>query len=587
MQSRQEIPSLEGWPRRESGPGWVPSHDPRPLATAGLGVLLRKDWAVFRNLGRVLRRQSRLKVWFIALFAVGLLAGLYALFLDGFRFLDSLGGAGFMITRRLFAVFYLALGLMLALSSIVTSYATLFRSRETPFLLTHPFRIETLTTYKFIESSLLSSWAFIFIILPFAAAYAWHEKLGVGFCGWTLLYSVPFLVLCSGVGVLVSLVLARWFPRRRFVVVLVLALAVLAVLLVREGGWTADPDKEPAFVLSRIVPGLRAAANPFLPSWWTAEGVMACTQSRWGRGLMLWTVLLSHTWMLTLVVRVVGRRTYLASWRRVTGGSSTARRRAVLLEVVERWGGSVLPRDVRGMVLKDIRTFLRDPAQWSQAVIFFGLLALYFSNIRSFYYDRLPVSWRNLVAFLNVFSVASVQCSLASRFIYPQLSMEGHAFWVLGLSPTRMGRILAAKFWLSLVGMLAVSVGLMLISTKMLGVSPLVRVTAVGVAAAVSVAVCGLSTGLGAVFIDLKSANPMAVVSGFGGTVNLVLSLAFMLAVIMPAGLVFHLSGIGELSPDGFQRGLVLAALWTVGVTTAAVTVPLCLGRRALDNRDY
>jgi ABC-2 type transport system permease protein len=562
---------------------------PSPSAAAppGLAVLLRKDWIALRNLGRVLRRQPRLKVWFITLFALGLVGGLYALFLDGFRFLDSLGGAGFLITRRLFAVFYLALGIMLALSSVVTAYATLFRSRDVPFLMTCPFGAETLATYKFLQSTAFSSWAFVFVILPFAAAYARHERLGLAFCGWTALYAAPFLVLCSGLGVLAGLTAARWCPRRSVVWVPVAALVLGAGSMVWRGDWTADPDAEPAFVLSRIAPGLRAAANPFLPSWWAAEGVMACTRGHWGRGLMLWLVLLSNTWMLTLLVREVGRHAYPAAWRRAVGGGGAARRRPVLLAGLERLAGAVLPRDVRGMVLKDLRTVLRDPAQWSQALIFFGLLALYFANIRSFYTSRLPADWRNLVAFLNVFSVASVQCSLASRFIYPQLSLEGQAFWVLGLSPTRMGRILAVKFWLALAGMLTVSVGLMLVSTAMLAVSPAVRLAAVGLAAAISIAVSGLSTGLGAVFMDLKSANPMAAVSGFGGTVNLVLSLGFMLAVILPAGFVFQLAGAGRITPAGLMRGLVAVGCWTLFLTVAAAAVPLRLGRRALERRDY
>ena len=41
-----------------------------------------------------------------------------------------------------------------------------------------------------------------------------------------------------------------------------------------------------------------------------------------------------------------------------------------------------LPNPIRLLILKDLRTFRRDPAQWSQFLIFFGLLAFYFINIR-------------------------------------------------------------------------------------------------------------------------------------------------------------------------------------------------------------
>src|SRR5690606_5457747 len=42
----------------------------------------------------------------------------------------------------------------------------------------------------------------------------------------------------------------------------------------------------------------------------------------------------------------------------------------------------ILPAPLRALVSKDIRAFWRDPAQWSQLVILFGLLIIYVANIR-------------------------------------------------------------------------------------------------------------------------------------------------------------------------------------------------------------
>jgi ABC-2 type transport system permease protein len=225
--------------------------------------------------------------------------------------------------------------------------------------------------------------------------------------------------------------------------------------------------------------------------------------------------------------------------------------------------------------------------QWSQALIFFGLLALYFSSIRSFHYNRLPPEWRNMIAFLNVFSVAAVQCSLASRFAYPQLSLEGQAFWMLGLAPTSTRRILLTKFCLAATAMVTVSLLLILLSTRMLRVAPQTRLVALAIMMAVSLAVAGLSTGLGAVFLDLKKSNPAAIVSGFGGTVNLVLSLLFMLAAILPFGAVFHLGFLGRLPPAAVPRALAWAFLWLAVITPVTAVVPLVIGRRAMQSRDY
>jgi ABC-2 type transport system permease protein len=220
-------------------------------------------------------------------------------------------------------------------------------------------------------------------------------------------------------------------------------------------------------------------------------------------------------------------------------------------------------------------------------LIFFGLLGLYFLNLRNLRYHMMPPEWRNLMAFLNVFSVSSVLCSFGARFVFPQLSLEGHGFWIIGLAPTTMKRVLVAKFLVALVGMSVVSVGLMYVSTVMLQAGLATKMVAIGIAVAVSLAISGLSTGLGAIFIDLRQQNPSAIISGFGGTLNLVLSLIFMFAVIVPYGMVFHMQMAGRLDPAGFSQAMMAATGWVVVVTLAVTIIPLFLGAQSLARREY
>ena len=123
-------------------------------------ALLKKDLRATRNLGRVAREQSSFKIGFILVFASSILLGLWMLFAEGFRFLDSLGGVGLMLISRLFALFFLGLGVMLALSSILASYTTFFRSNETAFLFLKPLGMGQIALYKALQSAVYSSWAF-------------------------------------------------------------------------------------------------------------------------------------------------------------------------------------------------------------------------------------------------------------------------------------------------------------------------------------------------------------------------------------------------------------------------------------------
>lgn len=550
-----------------------------------LTAIWMKDFFVLRNLRRLLQRESVFKVTFILLFATGMMGGFFALFLSGFRFLSEMGGGGFMITHRLFALFFLGLGVMLLMSNIITSYSTIFKSRETLFLLTAPLDTCTLITYKFIESSLLSSWAFFFLMVPYTAAYAWHAHLGILFPAWTLLLTLPFVLLCGAIGTLISLTAVHWFPRNRIVWALLAGLVLTSTV---HGIIQIRPvmNENASFILNRFLPGLQLAAHPLMPNNWVAEGIMALTRGQWTRGMMFWLVLTTTTALLTFLVQWLGAHTFYRAYQKVIGESGLRRRPAELLGWLDKslaW----LPPDIRGMIMKDIRSFLRDPMQWSQALIFFGLLAIYFSSFRSFRYNEMPDLWRNLIVFLNIFSVSSVICSLAARFVYPQLSLEGHSFWILGLAPTGMRRILLTKFFLAALTMVTVSAGLMGLAAWMLQASGALTALSVGLAIAVSLAAAALATGLGAIFIDLKQPNPAAILSGFGGTLNLVFTLGFMLSVILPFGLIWHWHTISGFDGAPFRQANIAATLWVVLLSTATITLPLWLGIRSLRHREY
>ena len=173
-------------------------------------AMLRKALYRFLNLRVLLSAQSRFKIGFVFVFAVSFEVGLWLLFAGGFKFLSGLGGVGIILVSKLLAVFFLGMGMMLVVSGVVTSYATIYRSREIPFLLVRPFSMSQIVVAKFVESTGLSSWAFFFIVIPFTGAYGWHEGTSWHFALWTFLFSVPFLVICSGVGTLMAMVAVRW-----------------------------------------------------------------------------------------------------------------------------------------------------------------------------------------------------------------------------------------------------------------------------------------------------------------------------------------------------------------------------------------
>src|SRR6266478_6376479 len=157
-------------------------HAPAPLV-----LLLRVNTLqIWRRLKSV-REQSRLLTSIIVLFIAGYLGLSFWLFVQGLKFVAAFPGLGAVLTERLLYLLFAFLFALLLLSNLVISYTNLFRNREAAFLLTLPVPWQTIFTWKFIESTLLASWAFLFLIAPLLVAFgltrgvAWHFYLATPF----------------------------------------------------------------------------------------------------------------------------------------------------------------------------------------------------------------------------------------------------------------------------------------------------------------------------------------------------------------------------------------------------------------------
>lgn len=553
---------------------------------SGFYKLLKKSTVSLLNLRRIAEEQSNLKVLFVTFFITFLIAGLWTLFYNGFRFLDYLGG-GLMIIQRLFAIFFFGLGGLLVLSSAIAAYTTIYRSFEMPFLQLLPVKYADILYYKLLETSLLSFWAFFIIIIPFVGAYAVHQDLSIFFTIWTFVFSIPFVMLNAAVGCIATVLIVRFFPRGRagwLTGLLVLTAVVTAIMLRPQTVFGTDGSSD--LLLSQLVPGINFASNPLWPSYWVAEGILSLSRGYWMRGSLFLGLLCSQVLVMALIFETIGLRFFYDGWQR----TMMSRQRA--LSQTTSWDGvnrllKPLASDLRALVMKDLRIFFRDPAQWSQALIFFGLLAVYFVNLRNLNYHELQVEWRNLITFLNIFGVSAVMCSFGTRFIYPQPSLEGQGFWIVGMSPTTMGRVMLAKFISAWSGLGLVSIVLMFLSVTMLDLPSTLKLVAMGIAFFLSMGVSGLSVGLGSVFLDLRQKNPAAIISGFGGTLNLILSLVMMLAVIVPFGVIFHYEFDGRFPTATIHRWRNLGAAWMILICFFACLAPMLLGLRTLRRREY
>jgi ABC-2 type transport system permease protein len=246
---------------------------------------------------------------------------------------------------------------------------------------------------------------------------------------------------------------------------------------------------------------------------------------------------------------------------------------------------------MRLLIIKDFRTFRRDPAQWAQVLIFTGLLGLYFGNIRRMFLDDISPLYQNGISLLNLLATALLLCTYTGRFIYPMISLEGRKFWILGLLPLRRERLLWGKFAFAATGGMLIAESLVVLSDLMLGVYWVVLVLHVLAVAILAVGLSGLSVGLSACLPNFRESDPSKIAVGFGGTLNLVAGLLFLGVTVALVAAPWHVYAAIMAS----REDAVGAPPWWlfIGVVpglaggVCAALVPLRAGARTLRRMEF
>jgi ABC-2 type transport system permease protein len=555
-------------------------------------------WRLTRNTIQTLLAGSRLRICMVAICSLVFWLGLFGLFLGGFESIGLSDELFHTMFEYLFSMFFLSISVMLFFSTGIISYTALFHSREGAFLLTTPASTDRIFAHKFAEAVVISSWGFFLLGSPLMAAYGITIKAPPAFYLMFLIYLVMFVLMAGSLGAIVAILVANVFPKRQRTVltlgfITILALVVgLALRLWRTPGDTLTSDW-----LGNIQNRLAFCQHPLWPSRWMSAGLLASARAEWWRSGYYLMVLSAHAGLAYLAAAAVARDLYFRGYSRVQGGRTNRRRAGfrALDDVFHRLFFFV-PQPVRLLLLKDLRTFCRDPAQWSQFLIFFGLLSFYFLNIPRLGYGIQSASWRNMVSFLNLSVTALILSTFTSRFIFPLISLEGRNFWVLGLLPLGREQILWGKFAFSVGISLLATAGLVFLSDLMLGMSPVMIALHLGMVILLCTGLSGISVGLGARLPNLRESDPSKIAVGFGGTLNLLVSLLFIFAIVMTMAIPCHLYFLGleyagvtdlALTQERSRFWLTAAALASLAIGAIGTFVPLRIGIKAFQRMEF
>lgn len=537
-------------------------------------LLMRLRGRLVWNHVRCAAAEAPIRLALTVLFVVIIWMGLYALFFHVFALLRSTPLEGVVAIPLVFNFFFLAMLALLIFSNAILAFGSLFARDEVAYLLSLPLPPADAVLIKYLETLVFSSWSLILLGLPLMTAMADATSEPRMFYPLFIAFFLGFIPIPGALGLCLAWAIARFFPRelKRYVIrwTAIAGIIVVGWVLYTLQRLPIDSD----IWLRDFLAQLQFIESAFWPNTWVAKGIDHAMSGRMAESLGYLAVTVTNGLFLSwLAVRLVARRLASAydasvSARHVTRQSSAVT--GAILEMVFFY----LPPPLRLIASKDLRTFFRDPLQWSQLLILLGLMTLYLMNVPHLHGDLSPGPWRLLIPFLNLCAVSLILATFTSRFVYPLISLEGRQLWLIGLLPVRRGRILLAKFAFAFTVTLIVACATLSLETLILRLDWRWILIHLSATLSVCFALCAFAVGIGARWPVFRQTNTARIANGMGGTINLVAS-------VLLVGLLLAVMGYATWRARA-ENALAMPTWETVGYTALTLLISLGAGWLAL-----
>jgi ABC-2 type transport system permease protein len=522
-------------------------------------------------------------VFWLAVFGV-----LYKL-LKYFRGVEELGP---LLAGKLLGLALLSFLAILVLSNVITALSSFFLAKDLDLLISAPVDWLRIYLAKLGETLLHSSWMVALMAVPIFAAYGVIYQGGWLFAPYAVLAVLPMLMLPAVVGSALTLVLVNVFPARRtrdLLSLVALGAGGGVILLFRIIRPERLASPEGFRNLLDFIAVLRTPTSPFLPSEWTTKAIMSFLLGHPDPLplALLWTTAAAFVTLGALL----HRQLFASGFTKAQEGAERFVRGGM-------WAWTVgtllapLPVAKREFVLKDIKLFFRDASQWSQLILLAVLVIVYLFNIKALPLHRgedVGFFYTTLVSFLNLGLAGFVLASIAARFIFPAVSLEGRHMWLLRSSPLDLRALLWSKYWVGTLPLLVLALLLTGLTNVLLQVGPFMMVLGLVTICGLTFAMAAMALGFGALYPQFETENAAQIPTSFGGLVYMMATIALLGAVIFALwqAVYVYVRAVYQRVPVVVDSWMILWFAVAAGLCVVATVVPLQVGLRKMETFEF
>ena len=556
-------------------------------------MLLRPRFLSFKN-RRVSKKLKGRKLRFFVLSTIGLTfwAGTFAIFYRVLTYFQRIEGFGNILAYKLLSMVLITFFSLLIFSGILTILAKLYLAKDLSLVHSMPVSREKIFLSRWIECTMDSSWMVFIYSLPIFLSYGIVYKVGVSYYAMVAVNVIPFCLIASSLSALIVMIVAVVLPAGRirsvfvFMGLFIFLLLILSFRLTRPERFVR-PESFTSLML--YLRSLESPDSPLLPSTWIYDSLRASLSGSLENAFFHSALSWSFAITMIFVTTWVSGKIYFKGLSKAQTASkrffpSLGFRNSGFDFILKFLSGPT-----RAFAVKEIKTFFRDQTQWSQIFLVVALIVIYLYNFSVLPLDKSVIKMeylQNLISFLNMGLAAFVLAAVSARFVFPAVSLEGNAFWIVKSSPVSIRAFLWIKFLIYLFPLLLLAEILIIATNLLLHVTPFIMIISVLTIFFMVPGIIAMGIGLGAIYPDFRSENPVQSVTSFGGLIYMTLCIGFIgLVIVLEAGPVYNIfmTGIRGVPLTVYQWiWLVGSFAIALGLCLAAVLIPMRLGEKKI-----
>jgi ABC-2 type transport system permease protein len=556
-----------------------------------LTLLKPRIWPFTNRSVRQKTRGGFLKLFFFGTIGLLFWVGIFVVALRVLTYFKGIAEIGDILGYKLLSMILIVSFALLIFSSILTSLAKLFLSRDLQLVHAMPVSSYKIFISRWIDSTVESAWMVVIFTLPIFLAYGLVYQAGLFYYANSAAALAALVVNSSAISTIMVMVSVIVIPANRLKSIFIflgILFFVVVYLVVRLSRPELLVDPEVFDTVMVYISSLETPQSPFLPSTWAYDSILAGLSGAFKSGLFHTALAWSFTATIAFILIVVAEAIYFQGFSK----TQTAAARLFKKNSAGWRCFNFLPGPIKSFTVKEIKTFLRDQTQWSQLFLIAALVVIYVYNFKVLPLDKSPIKTvysQNLFSFLNMGLALFVLTAICARFAYPAVSMEREAFWLVKSSPLSLKAFLWIKFFIYYFPLLLLTEALIVATNILLSVTPFMMALSIVTVFCLVPGIVAIGIGLGAAYPDFKAENPTQTVTSFGGLIFMIVCAGYIgLIILIEAGPVYHL-----FMADFRGKNLSAAIwLWSIGsfatafvFSLLAIALPMRFGENRLSKR--